>query len=862
MMSRVVFAVNAVLCASTVLADTFKVGGPDLAITVDAATGVYTVDVDGAPWVPSGPALLPPTASVPVSAKTANGSDPQGDYTSLTIGWGSHTAAPPTYEWTFTGYTDHQMLVFTQRFTAGFNSSAPPPPSPPTPASCGVILNHTDQVHGNMISRSPFVSNSECCDRCIKNPDCDAWSAGPETSAPHAVECYLLKGNKATEPRADRTLGIVRGGPPPPSSGPFLATFPTVSTNSSTPLRYISFGGCQCKSPTNGAWGSTATQFDGATSGEPLVLHNSEASPRAIVMAPIDNFMVSGQATLGDVVGCGIRSTVKSLPPQFEHSTVIVGGRGINRTLFALGDLLLSKGGKQRTDPESDFVLSHAGYWTDHGAFYYHSDSGFSNAEAALKAVKTDLKQRNIPLRYFQWDDWWMESNGDVPGMTSWTPIPTKFPSGFTDWLGSPLSLYAPMYAANNDWVSAYEWKIDALHNRSAIPLDPKFYPDLFANGTKIGMKMFEQDFLCSTNTGTSLTNSDLKSGQQWLDNMNSAAEEAGITVQWCMINPQHALASTRASRVTNSRGTADNTRNTATNIEPMGQNSLLYFALGMFTSRDNVFTTPSNVEQTGCSGGHCVEPTRHADNAVAFLAGGPYGPSDGVGLTDRSIVMRTCRADGVLLRPSLPLATLDLAFTKPTGKPNDNSAAPLWWAAHDNHGALRWSYFLSINSDGAVSVDPATLLWEDAAAAMAAWVVDLESNVTQVTRVASGSSFSVAASPALPNGPGLTHVTFAPVLPSGLVLLGDTSRWATVSYRRFSQVNVTPTTMSARVIGTPGETFPVAYAPAGSTAVTTVMCTFGTQGSAGCGSPNAHGDVDCVLSLSCTASACTCRSG
>lgn len=41
------------------------------------------------------------------------------------------------------------------------------------------------------------------------------------------------------------------------------------------------------------------------------------------------------------------------------------GGRGINRTLFALGDLLLSKGGKQRTDPESDFVLSHAGYWTD-----------------------------------------------------------------------------------------------------------------------------------------------------------------------------------------------------------------------------------------------------------------------------------------------------------------------------------------------------------------------------------------------------------------------------------------------------------------------------------------------------------------
>lgn len=79
-----------------------------------------------------------------------------------------------------------------------------------------------------------------------------------------------------------------------------------------------------------------------------------------------------------------------------------------------------------------------------------------------------------------------------------------------------------------------YKWRVDPVHSQSAIPLDPKFYLDLFKNGTKIGMKMFEQDFLCTMNEVTGLTDMDLTSGSTWMAGMNAAAEATNTTLQWC----------------------------------------------------------------------------------------------------------------------------------------------------------------------------------------------------------------------------------------------------------------------------------------------------------------------------------------
>lgn len=116
------------------------------------------------------------------------------------------------------------------------------------------------------------------------------------------------------------------------------------------------------------------------------------------------------------------------------------------------------------------------------------------------------------------------------------------------------------------------------------------------------------------------------------------------------MPNPRHVLASASMQSVTNIRATSDNTRSTPYIIGPMGPNGIFYQALGVFPSRDNVWTTNSDINQTGCTDAICFEPSQHADNAIALLSGGPYGFADKVGFANKTIVMKACREDGVLL--------------------------------------------------------------------------------------------------------------------------------------------------------------------------------------------------------------------
>ena len=47
----------------------------------------------------------------------------------------------------------------------------------------------------------------------------------------------------------------------------------------------------------------------------------------------------------------------------------------------------------------------------------------------------------------------------------------------------------------------------------------------------------------------------------------------------------------------------------------------------------------------------------------VSALSGGPVGISDGVNLTDPELIMKSCRGDGVLLKPSKPIVPLDAHF-------------------------------------------------------------------------------------------------------------------------------------------------------------------------------------------------------
>jgi hypothetical protein len=465
---------------------------------------------------------------------------------------------------------------------------------------------------------------------------------------------------------------------PAGSPGSVIAPFPTFSTKAAGPtLNYLQFGGCQLANTYAGRWTNATAPpgggFDGKFGcqlGIPTVLYSQKG--RAALLSPAGNWLTALHEAGNQSVGIGVTAAVSTLPAGFVYETVLQAGPTVNKTMRSLGDALLQKSGKPRPDPYDDFVLAHLGYWTDNGAFYdsTNNHSRFSNHQEAIQALKQRWTEERIPFRYVQLDDWQWIGNVDMPGIIHWPPDPSAIPAGLSDWLGMPTSQYCPMYSASNDYITDHErynytWAVDldATVGPTAIPLDVQFYRDAFANGSRAQMKMFEQDFLCTYAAATNLTKGDVTTGMTWLHAIDTAAVEANVTVQLCMMCPVHALASTELLAVTNGRGTSDNDHSSQADLYPLGHSGLIMGAVGMWPSRDNVFTA---AYEPNCPKGSCTSPDYMLESVAALLAGGPYGPSDGIDDLNRRHIMRSCRSDGVLLRADQPLATLDAALCVP----------------------------------------------------------------------------------------------------------------------------------------------------------------------------------------------------
>ena len=449
-----------------------------------------------------------------------------------------------------------------------------------------------------------------------------------------------------------------------------------------------------------------------------------------------------------------------------------------------------------------------------------------------------------------------MNKHGNFPGMISWNPKPEVFPSGFSDWLKLPLSLYAPAYFAQNAWRDDYHWKVDHAQNTS-IPIDPNFYLDLFQNGTSIGMKLFEQDFLCAephSIGSTSLTNTDVHTGKHWFADMDAAARALGVTLQFCMADAYHILQATSLPSVTNARATRDNLRNYNT-IRSMGQNSLLFYATGVYAARDNVWTTYANVEQTKCGNpGFCYEPNAHLDNAAAVLSGGPYGIGDGLEYVNATVVQLSCRPDGLLLRPRWPLASLDFTFT------DDDAKGSLVWAAHDDYlGNLRWSYVIGVDLNKEIAITPRRLLQgfpPPSLHTMVAWEVIIGEPVIKITVFSDNSPLVFPKSKPLNlpydvNSPPHTHFATAPVLPNGMAFLGEVSKWATMSFGRVIDVEADKDSFSLTLHGAPSEVVIYAYVRDASndgSEIEEVRCSIPPE----CPETDLHGNAYCWKRVSC----------
>ena len=253
-------------------------------------------------------------------------------------------------------------------------------------------------------------------------------------------------------------------------------------------------------------------------------------------------------------------------------------------------------------------------------------------------------------------------------------------------------------------------------------------------------------------------------------------------------------------------------------------------------------------------------------DNAVAVLAGGPYGPGDAPGQYNRTIIMRSCRSDGVLLKADTPITVMGAAVRASF----QGADLKYLWSTHSDitlegtNVTYRWSYIVAIEVKQPMTVTVQDLLDLPPAAPAPARTVfaaydffqtaDSGGLITNVSIVAADAPLTVAATPNRTgvNALGYSYTVVAPLL-GGRWIVAEADKWVAFSRRRRAQiVSCSPPMLQFSFVAAKGEA--VSWAVSASddsrqpalVACPAAACTAGA--------------TECALTVLCSGNdACTC---
>jgi hypothetical protein len=169
----------------------------------------------------------------------------------------------------------------------------------------------------------------------------------------------------------------------------------------------------------------------------------------------------------------------------------------------------------------------------------------------------------------------------------------------------------------------------------------------------------------------------------------------------------------------------------------------------------------------------------------LSALSTGPVGLGDRVGTMDPALALRTCRADGLLIKPQTAIAATDESLLS---GPAFNPTLLVAECASE-HPAGRWTYVVAMHANpaperisGAITLR--SVLPAHPPARLVAW--DWRN----------GTATPVTPDAALPVSLDLEGWTFhvlAPVLGGGLAVIGDVTKFVTAGDARL-EVSETPT--------------------------------------------------------------------
>jgi hypothetical protein len=510
---------------------------------------------------------------------------------------------------------------------------------------------------------------------------------------------------------------------------------------------------------------------------------------RTILLAPLSGFHEQIIAVPGGPDGAsGIRAgwhgDLDDIPAGFATELAIIAGRGARQSLATWAQLLRQSSGVAGPERDSDRLGTHVSYWTDNGsAYWYRTEPGLDMASSIVAAVD-DLAQRGIGVGTVQLDSWWYPHettrvlNVDdqiVPpsGMRAWEPRADVLPEGIAELRarlgGRPLVAHCRHLSSQSTYGDEFPMWIDADR---AHPVGPELYERFLDQAVAWGVEVFEHDWLIECFLGVRGLRAAGRAAA-WQEGIDRALGARNVNAQWCMASPADFAQATRLRHVTSIRTSSDH----GYLVEPellwawFLHTNMVARALALWPYKD-VFRSSLQVAD------------REIEALLAALSAGPVGVGDAAGEADAALIRRTCRADGLLVRPDVPIAATDrAAFDAPVW-----SGKPLVASAHTQHEAGRWGYVLACNAANEKRRASTRVLLTDLGedAPEADRIVAFDWRKAGVELLGTDGGFDV----------DLEHRDWdyrilAPVLLDKLALIGDTALYATAGDSRIANVTI-----------------------------------------------------------------------
>ena len=622
--------------------------------------------------------------------------------------------------------------------------------------------------------------------------------------------------------------------PVPEAGGGVSTTFPSflVEGASSLDRGYMCFEGQFIANTHIGQfWEGTADIGTGEGNSGPMVVFERGMGASSVISS-FSNFMTAstGFDTDSRAVSYGILGSVTQYPPGYSMATIIVGGTGINDAMMEWGDVLLNAYGKTRDAAYFDPTVSTLQYNTDHGSYYYYQHPGYASYEDMLvNGVKAYAAQEGIPYRAVLLDSWWY-FQGPFEGVTEWVAKPGVFPSGMDNMVNTlewsvtahnRYWSYETVYATQNG--GEYPFIVEKSLFK-AIPTSETFWNDLMENSTWLHGGTYLQDWLFNEFEGLDATQQSPTLARQWLMEMGSAALQHGIHIQYCMPWPRHVMQSVEIPAVDQVRAAPDQVPGShdAFQWRAFGTSSMFSWALGLIPLKDNFEST---VDQPGTSSKK-KESFPRLEAAVATFTGGTVSIGDGVGYSNATLIMRSSRTDGIILKPSRPMTALD--STVAAGAWPDDGCDGLVWSSE----SLVGSDFASAHLLAALVTSPCKVAISELGPSSAPSYVVWESNTTTTLQTLSPSDQIPIPADAPLGGWGFSLFHVVPTLGStGWAFLGEQSKWVPTSHNRYTNIAYSSQDITVSVVGASSEVVVSSFAsPQG--VVHVAPCTLPPSGS------------------------------